>query len=133
MAANMRDPVIQALVAARVHLLFNDPFYGNLATRMELVRDNDQPSMVIHDRRRLHYNDAYVTSLTPDELHEAISDLIDQMIADLDRAQKPGIEEETWRETIAAIMNANSAINRNPTDRIGHIVRLASPEDDEQG
>ena len=34
---DMSDPVVAAIVSARVSLLFNQPFFGNLATRMKLI------------------------------------------------------------------------------------------------
>ena len=66
--ANMSDPVVQSIVAARVSLLFNQPFFGNLATRMELVDATKWCKTAATDGRKLYYNREFIKSLTPDEL-----------------------------------------------------------------
>ena len=64
----MSDPVVDAIVKARVSLLFNQPFFGVLATRLQLVDASKWCKTAAVDGRHLFYNREFVKSLTDDEL-----------------------------------------------------------------
>lgn len=64
----MSDPVVDEIVKARVSLLFNQPFFGVLATRLKLVDASKWCKTAAVDGRHLFYNREFIKSLTPDEL-----------------------------------------------------------------
>jgi len=104
MAANMSDPVVQAIVAARVSLLFNQPFFGNLATRMELVDATKWCKTAATDGRKLYYNREFIKSLTPDELlfligHEVLHCVYDHL------GRKGSREHKLWNMANDYIVN----------------------------
>jgi predicted metal-dependent peptidase len=81
---NMNDPVVQTIVGARVRLLFNYAFFGNLATRLELVDASKWCKTAAVDGRRLYYNREFIKSLTEDELlfliaHEVLHCVYDHL------------------------------------------------------
>lgn len=104
MAANMSDPVVQAIVQARVGLLFNQPFFGNLATRMELVDATKWCKTAATDGRKLYYNREFIKSLTPDELlfligHEVLHCVYDHL------GRKGSREHKLWNMANDYIVN----------------------------
>lgn len=104
MAANMSDPVVQAIVAARVSLLFNQPFFGNLATRMELIDATKWCKTAATDGRKLYYNREFIKSLTPDELlfligHEVMHCVYDHL------GRKGSREHKLWNMANDYIVN----------------------------
>ena len=58
----------EKLVAARVRMLFKQPFFGNIACRLELVEVKDDwlPTAAT-DGRRFYYNPDFVMKLDMDE------------------------------------------------------------------
>ena len=104
MAANMSDPVVQSIVQARVGLLFNQPFFGNLATRMELVDATKWCKTAATDGRKLYYNREFIKSLTPDELlfligHEVLHCVYDHL------GRKGSREHKLWNMANDYIVN----------------------------
>lgn len=65
---NMNDPVVHAIVQARVYLLINHAFFGNLATRLELVDATKWCPTAATDGRRFYYNREFIKKLTRKEL-----------------------------------------------------------------
>lgn len=71
-----------AIVIARLHLLFKQPWYGNIATRLRLVNADDWCPTAATDGRNFYYNSEFVRKLRPKEvvflvaheLHHAILD-----------------------------------------------------------
>lgn len=53
----------EKLITARIGLLLKAPFFGNLATRMQLVNADDWCPTAATDGRRFYYNSAFVNSL----------------------------------------------------------------------
>jgi predicted metal-dependent peptidase len=103
-AANMSDPVVQAIVAARVSLLFNQPFFGNLATRMELVDATKWCKTAATDGRKLYYNREFIKALTDAELlfligHEVLHCVYDHL------GRKGGREHGLWNMANDYIVN----------------------------
>ncbi len=64
----MNDPIVKAVTVARVKLLFNQPFFGNIATRLELVDASKWCKSFATDAKHFFYNREYIKSLTQDEL-----------------------------------------------------------------
>ncbi len=104
MSTNMSDPVVQAIVAARVSLLFNQPFFGNLATRMELVDATKWCQTAATDGRKLYYNREFIKSLTQEELlfligHEVLHCVYDHL------GRKGSREHKLWNMANDYIVN----------------------------
>jgi predicted metal-dependent peptidase len=56
------------IIKARVRMLFHQPFFGTLITRLEVLSaDSWLPTMAV-DGRRLYFNHAFVDALEPEEL-----------------------------------------------------------------
>ncbi|WP_379921751.1 hypothetical protein [Erythrobacter sp. R86502] len=72
----MNDPVVQALVAQRVALLFEEPFIGNLATRLELVAAPAQTRILTTDGLRLYYQPALVRAASRDALRATMIEVV---------------------------------------------------------
>ena len=83
----MTESVKEKLITARVKMLLNHPFFGNLATRMKLVESSDWCPTAATNGRDFFYNTEFVEKLTVNELqfligHEllhAIYDHIDRI------------------------------------------------------
>jgi predicted metal-dependent peptidase len=78
------DPIVSLIVRARVGLLFSAPFFGNLATRMDLVQADSWCNTAATDGRNFYYNREFIKSLSPDELlflmgHEVLHMVYDHL------------------------------------------------------
>ena len=83
------DPKIDAaakekLVTARIGLLLRAPFFGNLATRMNLINADEWCPTAATDGRRFYYNSEFVNSLPLKQLeflvgHEVLHAVYDHM------------------------------------------------------
>ena len=81
---DMNDPVIKAIVKARVQLYFTQPFFGNLATRMHLIDATKWCKTAATDGRNLYYNREFIKSLEPQQLvflisHEVLHCVFDHL------------------------------------------------------
>lgn len=84
MATNLDDPVVKAIVAARVNLLLEKPFFGTLATRLTLVDASAWCKTAATEGRHFYYNREFIKSLTPAQLrfligHEVLHVVYDHM------------------------------------------------------
>lgn len=84
MATDINDPVFQLIVAARVQLLFDKPFFGNVAARLILVDATDWCDTAATDGRHLYFNREFIKKLTKDELmflvaHEILHCIYDHL------------------------------------------------------
>ena len=68
MSVNLNDPIVSAIVEARVYLLLNHPFFGNLATRLQLVDATKWCPTAATDGRKFYYNREFIKKLTRQEL-----------------------------------------------------------------
>lgn len=80
----MSDPIVDSIVKARVSLLFNAPFFGNLATRMKLIDASKWCKTAATDGRNFYYNREFIKALTDDELlfligHEVLHCVYDHL------------------------------------------------------
>jgi predicted metal-dependent peptidase len=72
------------LVTARIGLLLRAPFFGNLATRLELVNADSWLTTAATDGRKFYYNTEFCNKLKPKELeflfgHEVLHNVYDHM------------------------------------------------------
>lgn len=87
--AVVTDPKVDAaarekLITARIGLLLRAPFFGNLATRMNLVNGDAWLPTAATDGRRFYYNSQFVNSLPLKQLeflvgHEVLHAVYDHM------------------------------------------------------
>ena len=83
------DPKVDAaakekLVTARIGLLLRQPFFGNLATRMNLINADEWCPTAATDGRRFYYNSEFVNNLPLKQLeflvgHEVLHAVYDHM------------------------------------------------------
>ena len=79
-----KNKVIDKLVTARVGLLLRHPFFGNMATRMQLIDASDWCATLATDGRNFYYNNEFVEKLTPKEAefgfaHEVLHNVFDHL------------------------------------------------------
>ena len=58
----------EKLINARVHMLINHAFFGNLATRLKLVNSDEWLPTLATDGKRFYYNSRFVNMLKKKEL-----------------------------------------------------------------
>jgi predicted metal-dependent peptidase len=78
------DPIIEKLTTARVGLLLKAPFFGNMATRMQMVESSAWCPTAATNGRTFFYNKDFVKSLTVKQLeflfgHEILHCAFDHM------------------------------------------------------
>jgi predicted metal-dependent peptidase len=88
-SVTVTDPKVDAaakekLVTARIGLLLRAPFFGNLATRMNLINADEWCPTAATDDRRFYYNSEFVNSLPLKQLeflvgHEVLHAVYDHM------------------------------------------------------
>ncbi len=93
--AGISDPIVKAITTARVSLLFNSPFFGNLATRMHLVDASKWCKTCATDGRNFYYNREFIKELTPNELifimgHNVLHCVFDHL------GRKGGRDKQIW-------------------------------------
>lgn len=76
--------IIDKLIGARIGLLLNHPFFGNMATRMKLVDASDWCDTLATDGRTFYYNNQFVDELRPKEVqfgfaHEVLHNVFDHL------------------------------------------------------
>lgn len=91
--AKLDQLVREKLVTARIGLLLKAPFFGNLATRLELVNADDWCQTAATDGRRFYYNTKFVNSLNTKQLeflfgHETLHIVFDHFTRRVDRDPK---------------------------------------------
>ena len=79
-----KNKVIDKLITARVGLLLRHPFFGNMATRLQLIDASDWCGTLATDGRRFYYNVGFVDKLTPKQAefgfaHEVLHNVFDHM------------------------------------------------------
>jgi predicted metal-dependent peptidase len=62
------DPIIEKLTTARVGLLLKAPFFGNMATRMQLIDASDWCPTAATNGRNFYYNRDFVNKLSVKKL-----------------------------------------------------------------
>lgn len=79
------DPVVDKIVVARVGLLLRHPFFGNMATRLQIVENDDWCFTAATDGRHLYYNRTFFENLTPKQVefvvaHEILHNVFDHVL-----------------------------------------------------
>jgi predicted metal-dependent peptidase len=85
--------VREKLTTARIGLLLKAPFFGNLATRLQLVNADTWLTTAATDGRKFYYNTDFVNKLKPKELeflfgHEVLHNVYDHMGRNGDRDRR---------------------------------------------
>ena len=85
--------VREKLTTARIGLLLKAPFFGNLATRLQLVNADSWLTTAATDGRKFYYNTDFVNKLKPKELeflfgHEVLHNVYDHMGRNGDRDRR---------------------------------------------
>lgn len=79
-----KNKIVEKLITARIGLLLRHPFFGNLATRLDLVDATDWCATLATDGRKFYYNNDFVNKLTPKQAefgfaHEVLHNVFDHM------------------------------------------------------
>ena len=115
-----KNKVIEKLVTARVGLLLRHPFFGNMATRMQLIDASEWCQTLATDGRNFYYNNEFVSKLKPKEAefgfaHEVLHNVFDHM----------GRREH--RDPNLANIAADFAVNQDLIDqRIGERITIVN-------
>ena len=62
------DPILEKLTTARIGLLLKAPFFGNMATRMQLIEADDWCPTAATNGRNFYYNTKFVQKLSEKKL-----------------------------------------------------------------
>jgi predicted metal-dependent peptidase len=109
------DPIIDKIIVARVGLLLRHPFFGNLATRLQIKEASDWLPTAATDGRHIYFNREFFTPLTTKQVefviaHEILHAVFDHM------GRNEGRDRKIWN--IAADYCVNGQLTR---DRIGEV------------
>lgn len=79
-----KNKIVDKLVTARIGLLLKHPFFGNMASRMNLIDGSDWLSTLATDGRNFYYNLEFVDKLKPKEAefgfaHEVLHNIFDHL------------------------------------------------------
>lgn len=79
-----KNKIVDKLVTARIGLLLKHPFFGNMASRMNLIDGSDWLSTLATDGRNFYYNLEFVDKLKPKEVefgfaHEVLHNIFDHL------------------------------------------------------
>jgi predicted metal-dependent peptidase len=88
--AKEKNDAIEKLITARVGLLLRQPFFGNLATRLQLVDASDWLPTAATDGRNFYYNIDFVKTLSAKQVeflfgHETLHNVFDHLTRRVDR------------------------------------------------
>ena len=78
------DPIIDKIIVARVSLLLKHPFFGNLATRLQIKEGTDWLPTAATDGRHIYFNRDFFEKLTVKQVefviaHEILHNVFDHM------------------------------------------------------
>lgn len=105
---NLDDPIFAAIVKANVHLLCNEPFFGQLVSRLDVELCDDKTGSwcktAATDGSKLYFNRDFVKSLTPKGLlfvlgHEVLHCLYDHL------GRRQGRDPKIWNMANDYIVN----------------------------
>ena len=109
------DPIIDKIIVARVGLLLRHPFFGNLATRLQIKEASDWLPTAATDGRHIFFNRDFFTPLSTKQVefviaHEILHAVFDHM------GRNEGRDRKIWN--IAADYCVNGQLTK---DRIGEV------------
>lgn len=110
-----KNKIIEKLVTARVGLLLRHPFFGNMATRMNLVDATDWCPTLATDGRNFYYSNDFVNRLTPKQVEFGFAhEVLHNVFAHMDRTGS--------RDRQLANIAADFAVNQIlKDDKIGEV------------
>lgn len=101
---DLNDPIYKAVVEARLSMLFHYPFFGNLATRMEVVDATAWCPTAATDGCKLYFNREFIKKLSKKELQFLIAHEI--LHAVYDHIGRRGTKDpQIWNMAIDYIVN----------------------------
>jgi len=71
-----------ALITSRISLVMKHPFFGNLATRLQLVNADDWCSTAATDGVRMYYNSRFIMQLRPKEVQFLVAHEVMHLVYD---------------------------------------------------
>ncbi len=104
MSVDLNDPVVLEIVSARVNLLFDKPFFGQLACRLDLVDASAWCKTAATDGRNFYYNREFIKNLSRGELlflvgHEVLHCVYDHL------GRRGGRDPKIWNMANDYIVN----------------------------
>lgn len=69
----MNQDVVERIITARIGLLLRHPFFGNLATRLKVIRADDWLMTAATDGRNLYYNTQFFNAMSNKEVEFVIA------------------------------------------------------------
>jgi len=78
MPLDRNDAIVREIITARVKLLFEKPFYGQLAARLIIEDASSWCETAATDGRHFYFNRNFIKGLTKAQLCDLICDLADQ-------------------------------------------------------
>lgn len=122
---DVRNPVVQAIVDARVSLLFDDPWYGNIATRCVIRFDEEETQLQVTYRNML-VNPSYVKSLPREALVERIRAAINDLVLRVHETPRDADDAQLCIEFVNAMVAARNAVGveRTPAIALACLNRL---------
>jgi len=120
--AEMRVEVLDRIIVARVGLLLKHPFFGNMATRLQIKSADDWLGTAAVDGRNLYFNTQFFNSMDNKEIEFVIAHEILHCVFD-------HLERRTWQDRNLDAMLSNIAQdyvvnNILVRDSIGHKPKL---------
>ena len=109
----MRVEVYDRIIVARVGLLLRHPFFGNMATRLQILAADDWLPTAAVDGRNLYYNTQFFDAMNNKEIEFVIAHEILHMV--FDHLERRG-DRNPMLYNIAADYKVNNLLVR---DRIG--------------
>ena len=78
------DPIVDKIIVARVGLLLRHPFFGNMATRLQIKEAEEWCHTAATDGRAIYFNREFFTPLTHKQIefviaHEILHNVFDHM------------------------------------------------------
>ena len=112
---SLNDPIVKAITSARVSLLFSQPFFGNLATRLMLVEAGKWCKTIATDGKNLYYNREWIKLLTHKELQFVVGHEVLHLVYD-HLGRQGGRKKQIWDMATDYICNY-TLVNSNVGDR----------------
>lgn len=122
---DMRNPTVQAIVDARVSLLFDDPWYGNIATRCVISFDEEETQLQVTYRNML-VNPSYVKSLPREALVERVRAAVNDLVLRVHETPRDADDAQPRVEFVNAMIAARDAVGveRTPAIALACLNRL---------
>ena len=104
MSLNLADPVVEEIVTVRVSLLFNFPFFGTLALRLNIVDASRWCKTMTTDGKNIYYNRDWVKTLSRPKLHFALTHTVLHCVYD-HLGRRGNRDKQLWDMSTDYIVN----------------------------